>query len=279
MAKFLLAFAIVLSACGLSAQNTPKPKQKSIEERLAELEKAAETERAERDAEIAALRDELEALRDANDERQYERQRRLRVYGDLAIRWYLLDSNGPRSSVNGEGSQVNRPEYRARVGVTGFVLDEFKHRLKYNIRLSNQGFNEFEGPLGAPATSYRPFEAFGSTTSVQLDRFWIRHAYKNFLFLGLGRWQTPLRTSELLFDNDVGLTGGYASLDVGRLAGAYEQSDIDDWRDFGQATPGFSRLYLTLAGYYLAQDSIGFPEKRADHVPYGFSVQLAGKLR
>ena len=113
-----LALALPSSLAAQSDEDEALPEsQEQINERLQK--------------EIDELRGQFDAYKDGEETRRLARRRQVRVYGDLSMRWQHLNSTGLRADVNGESSKISRPEYRARLGVTGSILDEFKHRLKY----------------------------------------------------------------------------------------------------------------------------------------------------
>src|SRR5690606_9738772 len=130
--------------------------------------RAQEAEGSELDAvkkELAELREEVNELREERDLDTYRNERkidsflsRIRIYGDVGLRLHHVWSDGSRVLPNGGKDLVFRPEYRVRLGATGYVREDAdrKHRIKYNIRISTKGLSEFDAPLGTPTEAWAP---------------------------------------------------------------------------------------------------------------------------
>ena len=228
--------------------------------------------------EVRDLRDKLKRESDLHERDNIRADRMATLYGDVGLRWQYVFTDGERSNNTPGGNDINRPEFRVRMGIAGFVFDSEKHRFKYDVRVSNVGMGEFDAPLGAPTVGWRPFDAFGSSSDIFFDRWHINHTYKRFLRVGGGKFGSIMKGQQLIFDHDLGLTGAYGIFDIGVAFRLYERRPIDDWLSAQPSTyAGVTHVQIRTALYYLGQENLGFPNTTAERLPHGFSLQVPTK--
>ncbi len=243
-----------------------KTEQKSLNQEIKKLRQ-----------EFKDLRQETEFYHKKKERTELLRKRSLLLYGDLGIRYQGVFSDGKRVNNLPGGNEISRPEYRIRLGMTGFLIDTEKHRLRYDLRLANEGLGEFDtAPLGTPTVAWRPVDAFGTSTEVTFDRWNFSYAYKQTLLLGAGKFSSPFEGSSMLFDPDFGLTGLYSFVDLGRLTGIYERGSFDSF-SWDYENQVVQLLQFRTAFYYLAQNNIGLASPDASRVPHGASFQVLAK--
>lgn len=268
-----LALAVAL-ALPLQAQNTDGDNASGEDAPPSEVEKLK--------SDLAQLREEFQEFREQQAKEAREERRSLTVFGDIGVRFQGVDTTGKYTNTIPGAQRINRMEYRVRLGVTGFILDreDGKHRTKYLVRLSTLGVGDYPAPLGTPTEGWRPVDAFGSETEVHLDRLVIQHDYKQWLRVGGGRFGSIFQGTQLVFDNDLPLSGVYARLDLGYHLGAYSRvKGLDSWATNPENVSFVDRVWLQGAFYYLAQNNIGLPNPDAEDQPYGSTVQLAARLQ
>lgn len=276
-----LALACLLFSAPAHAQSEAKVPATThqLEEQLQRQEErlAALNQRIEGlEDEHAELLDKLEAY----EQLSIRTRRGQRVYGDIAMRYHGLFPRGSRRNDLQGGNELSRPEYRLRLGVTGYLFDSDKHRFKYDVRLSTIGSGEYtDAPLGAPTQGYTPAGSFGQTSAIGFDRFTISHTYKQSFRLGGGRFGSVFEGTQLIYDNDLGLDGIFALVDLGVALKLYERKGFDDPNAGYESDGVIRRLQLRAAGFYLAQNNRELPEPVADSLPVGGGGQLYTKFR
>ncbi|NUQ34359.1 MAG: putative porin [Planctomycetaceae bacterium] len=251
------------------------------EEKSAPVDSADNARRLDQlEAELKEVKEELDRERRARERDDILGSRALTIYGDLGLRWQYTLTDGEYDSDTPDTNNTSRLEYRARLGAAGFIYDSDKHRLKYDLRIAAQGQGDYDvAPLGAPAVGWRPFDPLGASAEIAFDRWQLNHTYKQWLRVGAGRFGSIFQGTELIFDDDLGLAGGYGIVDVGILAGLYEPHNIDDWLVRQESSHGgVTHLQLRAAAYYLGQKETGLPVASDERRPVGLSLQAPSKM-
>jgi hypothetical protein len=221
----------------------------------------------------------LETDRKKDGEAEKARLRSLRVYGDAGFRFQNITGSG-NGRAGTPGVRESRFELLARIGAVGYLLEVPRHSLKYEARIAATGAGDFTAPLGAPTQGWRPVDGLGSGSALTLDRLSLQHDYMKLLRWGGGRYGSQLHGTQLVFDADMPLTGLYGTLDVGQVFGMYESSGFDTWYEPDlNAETRLSHLHLTAQSYVFAAGESGLPDRTAGVLPWGVSMQLAGKVR
>lgn|GEM_PF-4306882 len=234
------------------------------------------------DERLAHLEAELARVKEVNDQQNQlniRARRGLRVYGDISMRYHGVFPKGSRRNDLEGGNELSRPEYRLRLGLTGYLFDSDKHRFKFDLRLSTIGEGEYnDAPLGAPTQGWTPANAFGSTGGLGFDRFNFHHTYKQTFRFGAGRFGSIFAGSQLIYDNDIGFDGAFMMLDLGSGLKLYERKSFDAPSADIESEGLVHRLQLRAAIYYLAQNNTDLPEPVAGTLPHGFGAQIYAKV-